>query len=206
MHDKIKELTDKIHRDGVEKANKEASGIIQSAEKEAEALKDAAKKEAEKILNEARKKSEDISRRIESEVRISAKQAIMNLRKEISELIMASTLKEPLSQAFDDQLFIRKLLETLVENWNPEKENNELQVMLHEEQLSEMEEYLKTQSGMLLNQGLSLKEYNGSGKGFEIQPKNGHYKINITDEAFEIFLKEHFKPQTLNFLFGGSSK
>jgi len=206
MHDKIKELTNKIHREGVEKANQEASEIIQNAKKEAEAIKNNANKEAEVIIAEAKMKSKDVSRRIESEVRISAQQAIMKLRKEISDLILASVLKKPLSQAFDDQLFIRKLLETLVENWNPEKENNELQVMLHEEQLSEMEEYLKTQSGMIMNKGLSLKEYNGSGKGFEIQPKNGHYKINITDEAFEIFLKEHFKPQTLDFLYGGSSQ
>lgn len=206
MHDKIKELTNKIHREGVEKAHKEASEIIQSAKKEAEALKNEAEKEAENILLEARKKSEDISRRIESEVRISAQQAIMNLRKEISELIMASVLKKPLTQAFDDQLFIRKLLETLVENWSSEEENSELQVMLHKDQLAEMEDYLKTQSGMLMNQGISLKQYNGSGKGFEIQPKNGHYKINITDEAFEIFLKDHFKPQTLKFLYGGTSQ
>lgn len=206
MHEKIKELTSKIHREGVEKANKEASEIIQKAKKEAEELKSDARKEADKILDEAKKKSEDISRRIESEVRISAQQAIMNLRKEISELILASALKEPLSRAFDDQLFIRKLLETLVENWDSGKENKDLLAMLHKDQLAEMEEYLKTQSGMIMNKGLSLKEYNGSGKGFEIQPKNGHYKINITDEAFEVFLKEHFKPQTLDFLYGGKSR
>lgn len=205
MHDKIKELTDKIHRDGVEKANRDGAEIIQNARSEAEALIADARKESEAILEEAKKKAEDVTRRIESEVRLSARQAIMNLRKEISELIQASVLKEPLSQAFDDQEFIRKLLETLVENWNPEKENNELQVMLHKDHLEEMGAYLRGKSGMIMNQGLSLREYNGSGKGFEIQPKNGHYKINITDEAFEIFLKEHFKPQTLDFLYGGKS-
>ncbi|MFO7672051.1 MAG: hypothetical protein R6W31_20515 [Bacteroidales bacterium] len=205
MHDKIKELTDKIHRDGVEKANRDRAEIIRKAKSEAEAVIADARKETEAILDEAKKKAEDISRRIESEVRLSARQAIMNLRKEISELIQASVLKEPLSKAFDDQLFIRKLLETLVENWNPDKENSELQVMLHKDHMAEMDVYLRGKSGRIMNQGLSLREYNGSGKGFEIQPKNGHYKINITDEAFEIFLKEYFKPQTLDFLYGGKS-
>ena len=45
-----------------------------------------------------------------------------------------------------------------------------------------------------LNNGIDLKKINGIGAGFEIQPHNGHYKICMTDEAFETFLKENMRP------------
>ena len=97
------------------------------------------------------------------------------------------------------------ILETLVENWNPCTDDADLTVLVPGEQLEAMDTYLKQKAGSVMNRGLRLDQYAGTGKGFEIQPSNGHYKINITDEAFEIFLKEHFKPRTLDFLYGSSN-
>mgnify|MGYP006285949729 FL=1 len=205
MDDKIKELTEKIRREGLEKANKEAEEIIDKAKKEAEEIVNEAKKEADSIITAAKKEAEDISQKITSEVRLSSQQAILNLKKEIGELIQTSVLKDPLEKSFDDRKFVMKLLETLVQNWDRSKDEGELQVFLPKDQLEEAETYFKKKSASLMNSGLSLEEYKGTGKGFEIQPKKGHYKINVTDESFEIFLKEHFKPKTLEFLYGGES-
>jgi len=205
MDHKIKELTEKIRREGLEKANKEAEEIIEKARNEAEEIINEATKKADSIIHSAKKQAEDISQRMTSEVRLSSQQAILNLKKEISELIQTSVLKEPLMQAFSDQKFVRTLLETLVKKWDPAKEEGGLQVFLPGDQLQETETYFRENLGAVLNKGISLGEYRGSGKGFEIQPEEGHYKINITDEAFEIFLKEHFKPVTLDFLYGGKS-
>ena len=204
-NDKIKKLAEKIHREGVEKANKEAERIIDEARKEAENIVNGAKEEAASILAGAKKQAEDFSQRMESEIRLSSQQALLNLKKEIGELIQAAVLKEPLKKAFNDQEFIRRLLETMVENWNPSGDDEELHVLLPEDQLAEMETYFREKSASLMNNGLRLDEYQGPGKGLEIRPNNGHYKINLTDEAFELFLKEHFKPRTLEFLYGGKS-
>ncbi|MEX0986955.1 MAG: V-type ATP synthase subunit E family protein [Bacteroidales bacterium] len=204
MHDKIKELTDKIHREGLEKANKDAAEIIGKAKADAEEMINKAKKEAESIINNAQADAEKRAHRINSEIRLSSQQAILNLKKQISELIQTTVLKEPLSEAFNDKEFIKKLVETLVQNWTPETGEPDLRVMLPKDQLDAFDRYLKDKSMKILNKGISLSEYQGSGSGFEIQQKNGHFKINITDEAFEIFLKEHIKPQTLEFLYGGA--
>lgn len=203
MHQKIKELTEKIHREGFEKANQESAEIIETANNNAEELIRNAEKRAELIIQQAKKQAEENARKIEAEVRLSSQQALINLKKEISELIQAGVLKEPLNQAFDDHHFIRKILETLVGNWNPCTDETDLHVMVPEDQLAEMDAYLKERSGRIMNKGLNLDRYSGTGKGFEIQPSNGHYKINVTDEAFETFLDEHFKPKTLEFLYGG---
>jgi V/A-type H+/Na+-transporting ATPase subunit E len=203
MHHKLKELTEKIHREGFEKANEDSARIIETAHNEAEAITRDAEKRAEKIVQEAKKQAEENARKVEAEVRLSSQQALINLKKEISELIQAGVLKEPINQAFDDHHFIRNILETLVGNWNPCTDETDLHLMVPQEQLAEMDAYLKERSGRIMNKGLNLDKYTGSGKGFEIQPSNGHYKINVTDEAFESFLDEHFKPKTLEFLYGG---
>lgn len=204
MHDKVKELTEKIHREGVEKANEEAKQIVEEAKKEAEKIVEKAKKDAEKRVADAEKKAEDVSQKIESEVRLSSQQALLNLKKEITDLVQAEVLKEPLEDAFKDSAFLRDILTTLVKNWNAADEAEEgLEVLLSADQLKKLEEYLKKKSGSVLNEGITLKEYPGVENGFEIQPRGGHYKITITDEAFEAFLGEHLKPKTMEFLFGG---
>lgn len=204
-HNKIKELTEKIHREGLEKANKEAEQIIEKARKEADEIISKAGEEADSIIKSARKEAEALSHKIKSDIRLSSQQAISNLRKEISELVQASVVKEPIDKAFNDSRFVTGLLETMVKNWNPCEAEGDLQVLLPKDKLKMMENYFRKKSSHVLNRGLSLKEYNGSGNGFEIRPKNGHYKISMTDEAFDRFLKEHFKTQTLEFLYGSKS-
>lgn len=201
-NNRIKELTDKIHREGLEKANREADEIISRARKEADEIIGRAGDEADSIIRSARKEAEELSHKIKADVRLSSQQAIANLRKEISELVQASVMKEPIDEAFSDSSFVSGLLETMVENWKPCNGEAELQVLLPKDKIKVVENYFRQKSAHVLNRGLSLKEYNGSGKGFEISPKNGHYKISMTDEAFDHFLKEHFKSQTLEFLYG----
>jgi V/A-type H+/Na+-transporting ATPase subunit E len=202
---KIREIAEKIRHEGVEKANREAENILETARKKAEEILQDATKKAEEIINQANHEAMETARRITSEVRISAQQALLNLKREICELIQTTILKEPLNKVFNDREFVRSLLETMVRNWDPSTDDTSLQVLLPEDKLKEVETYFREKTSSLLNKGLSLQVYNGSGKGFEIQPENGHYKINITDESFELYLKEHFRPYTMEFLFGGKS-
>ncbi len=203
MQSKIKELTEKIHREGLEKANEEAEKILREARAEAEKTLSDAKKEAEKIREDAKKEAEDFSERMKSEVRMSQQQALAAFKKEITELIQAEVISEPVESGMEDTKFVQKLMETVVKNWKPDSDRADLQVLVPKEQLESTEKYLQEKAGELMNKGLVVKEYPGISKGFEIQPKDGHYKISMTDEAFEYFIREHFKPKTVEFLFGG---
>jgi V/A-type H+-transporting ATPase subunit E len=202
-HEKIKELTEKIHREGVEKANQEAAVIIDNGKKEAERIVEEANKRAEAIIAAARKEADALSHKVSSEVRMSAQQAIMNLRQDIGDLIQVAVFREPLKRAFDDHQFVRRLIEILVEKWDSSAEEAGLEAMISGELLKEVEQFFREKAGDIMNRGIRLDEYHGTGKGFEIRPVKGNYKINITDEAFEQFLKDHFKPVTLEFLYGG---
>ena len=58
MENKIQELTDKIYREGVEKANTEAQSLLQKTEEEAQRIVNDAKLKAER-RNKKEKLSED---------------------------------------------------------------------------------------------------------------------------------------------------
>ena len=206
MHEKLKELTDKIQREGLEKANEEATRVINEAKSEAEKITGEARKKAATILEEAKKEAEHLGEKISSDVRLTSRQTLLNLKKEISEMIQTSVLDEPLKAAFDDKEFIKKLLVTLVKNWKSANEEGSLEVLLPKDQLEETEKYFREKESGLMKKGLIIREQPGLERGFEIQPQNGYYKISMTDEAFEAFLKEHFKPKTMEFLFGGKKE
>jgi V/A-type H+-transporting ATPase subunit E len=201
-NNKIEELTRKIHREGLEKAQKEAEIILAEAKKEAGRIREDALSEAEKIRSEARKEAEELSRRMHAELRTSMQRSLAQMKKQISELIQAEVIKKPLEESMNSKELMSRLLETTIRNWYACSDDHDLNVLVPEDHLESAEEHLKKTMLEVMNNGLVLKSDPAIKSGFEIQPANGHYKINMSDEAFESLIREHFRPRTLEFLFG----
>jgi len=202
MNNKIKELTDKIQKEGLEKANQEAERIIGEARSEAEKILSDARAEADKIRKDAEKSARDFQERTESDVRMSQQQALAALKKEITELIQSDILKEPIKSSLDDKKFVAHLLESVVQNWKNSHEDVNLKVLLPPDQLKDVENHFSKKMKDAMANGLVIKEYPGIDRGFEIQPESGNFKISMSDEAFEEFIRDHFRPHTIKFLFG----
>jgi hypothetical protein len=101
---------------------------------------------------------------------------------------------------------MKGLLGSMVRNWKDSHEDASLQVLVPPEQLEQIEAHFRAKATDLMNQGLEVKSFPGIKKGFEIQPGDGSYKISMSDEAFLFFIKEHFKPKTVEFLFADSNQ
>src|SRR5690606_6895421 len=94
MNGKLKELTDKIYLEGLEKANEKALEITSNAEDSAKKIIEKAEKDAEEIILQAKKQAVENAERIETELRLSSKQALGILKKEITDLIQAKVLQK----------------------------------------------------------------------------------------------------------------
>ncbi len=200
-NDKIKNLTDKIYREGIEKANENAQVILSNSEKKATIIIGDATKEAEKIITKAKKEASGIAQRMQTELRLSSQQSLGVLRKDITELIQAKVLEEPIQKAFEEQEFMKKILELAISKWDHKNGEIGLDILLPEDKVKETEKHFRKNAASLLNNGLSLKGDENIGNGFEIKPNGGNYKICITDSAYEAFLKEHFEKNITDFLF-----
>jgi V/A-type H+-transporting ATPase subunit E len=199
---KIEELTRKIHREGLEKAQKEAEIILAEARKEATRILEEAEVEAEKTKSTAKTEAEDLSGRMHAELRTSMQRTLAHLKKQIAELIQAEVIKNPLAESMQSKELMSTLLETAIKNWNASSDDQELKVLVPQDQLKKAEEHLKKNMLEALNKGLELKSDPSLKSGFEIQPSDGHYKINMSDEAFESLITEHFRKPIVDFLFG----
>lgn len=202
MQKKLQELTEKIYREGVEKANQEAEQIISDAKKQAEELLAKAEKEAANKTEKAKKEAEDIQKNALNELQLAARQAISDVKQQIVSLIQAKTIEPETKKAFKDEGFTRDIIQTIVKNWDPNSGDNvDLQVLLPESKQKAFEDYFKTNAGNVLNKGLEVDFSNRIKGGFKIGPKEGGYLISFSDEDFDNFFKTYLRPRLINLLF-----
>ncbi len=202
MENKLQELTSKIYEEGIAKANEEAEKIISEAKKEAEDLRNKSKKEAARIIEKAEKDATELRKNVESEVKLSARQALATIKQRITELITIQSTAEPVKEAFRDKDFIKKIIETTIKNWNPGKEAYDLHLLLPKEDEKELGSYFSKKQKELLKGSLEIGFDERMSAGFKIGPVDGRFIISFTDEDFDNFFKNYLRPRTTKLLYG----
>jgi V/A-type H+/Na+-transporting ATPase subunit E len=204
MENKLQELTQKLYNEGIEKANAEAEQILAEARTEADKLKQKAEKEAQEIISEAEQKSAEIKKNVDAELALAAKQTIRTTKQQIIDLIVSKVMDEPMKKAFDDEKFIKEIIETVVKNWNPQKnEAIDLSVLLPASLEKEFEKYFTAKPAKELNANLEISFSDTIKGGFKIGPADGSYKISFSEEDFENFFKSYLRPRTIDLLYKG---
>ena len=202
MTTKILELTEKIYKEGVEKANDEAEKILEKAKNQASEIINLAQKKEQEIIQEAKKQAIEIKNISESEMQLSAKQAVSNLKQQITELVTAAQIEKPVKNSFKDDEFVKKIILSLFKNWNPQKpEEFNINLLLSEKDEKDFSAFLKNKADELLKSELEINFDANIKSGFKIGPKNGNYIISFTDKDFENYFKKYIKNSTKQLLF-----
>ena len=110
MSEDLQSLLDKINRDGVEKARKEAEKIVEEAKAEAANIVKTAKDEAEKVKAQAAQNAEDSVRRSSETISQAARDTIKVVSGSVTNLL-TSLLAANVNKALGDE----KTLATLVQ-------------------------------------------------------------------------------------------
>lgn len=202
MQNKLQELTEKIYQEGVEKANKEAEQILADAKQKADALLAEAQKKSEAVLEKASKESEELKTNALNELQLSARQAISDLKQQVTELIQVKTIEPETTGAFKEAEFTGKIIELIIGKWDPNGSDNvDLTVLLPTDKQKEFESYFKARAGAQLQKGLEVKFSDKIKGGFKIGPKDGGYMVSLTDEDFNQFFKIYLRPRLIELLF-----
>ena len=203
MEQKLQELLDKIYTEGVNKGQEVATTIVRDAERKAERILEEAQKEASEARKKAREDAEEHKRNVASELRLSASQATHALQQQISNLIITKAVTEPVRQAFSDKEFIKKIIESLIDNWQPGQEGQgRLSLLLPEKDKEELGRYFSDKARATLNGALQVNIDNQLENGFRIGPADGSYVISFTDKDFETFFMDYLRPKTKALLYG----
>jgi len=202
MTKKILELTEKIYNEGVEKAKKEAELIIVNAKKEADNIIATAKHKEEEIVETAKKQAAEIKKNSDTEIRLAARQFVSELKQQIAGLIVTEQTESSVKQAFEDDSFVKNMILTIIENWNPQKpEELDINLLLPAKEEKMFMDFFMQKAKKTLESGLEINFKPNMQSGFRIGPKDGSYHISFTDKDFENYFKDYLKPKTKKMLF-----
>lgn len=207
MQTKLQELTEKIYREGVDKAGQEAEKIVSDAKKQAEDMLSKAKKEAEATIEKAEKDAEELKKNSLNELQLAGRQAISDLKQQIVNLVQAKTVEPETKTAFKEVEFTMEIIQLLVDKWNPNSGDNvELNVLLPEAKKKEFETYFESKAKKFLAKGVEVDFNNKIKGGFKIGPKDGGYLVSFSDEDFDNFFKTYLRPRLISMLFEKEAK
>ena len=176
MENKLDVLTKKLYDEGVEKARKEADEIIDKANKQAEKIIADAQAKAEDFIAGGKQEVDNLKKKAESEMALSARQALTALKQSITHLISGEVAGEMAKTGFEDKAFVQNLLISIVEKWDVTSGNLNLDIVLSPEEKEQFESFVASKYKNLLNKGLEIKVGNMK-EGFLISKQNGSYQI-----------------------------
>lgn len=199
MDNKIQELAEKIYHDGVQKANSEAEEILKQAEARRQEILRSAQTEAEAIIASAKKSAEDSIQKSESEIKLSVSNAMEALYTEIADAVNGGAVAQGVDAAFSNPEVLYQTVAKMTEQLFAQGNNG---VEISSADAKGLEDYFRTHAAQLLDKGLNIKQVAGRSATFDVAPKEGGYKVQVSKEAFAEYFKDFLRPRLRKILFG----
>jgi len=196
MNDTLKELTDKIYLEGVEKGKEEAAALLVKANEEAAAIIEKAKADSTEILQQAKKNAEELDKNTRSELKLFAGQSVEALKTEITNLVNGKVVEDSVKAALTDKSFMQKVVLTFVQEWAKKEV-----ITIETADADSLTAYFAANAKTLLNNKVYIKEVNGRKADFTLQLEQGSYKITFGEEEFVAYFKEFLRPKLVELLF-----
>ncbi len=202
MEGKLRELTDRIYQEGVARARQEAEFILQEARIEAERIREEAEREVNHLRAQSREEAEQLRLNTESELKLTARQALSDLKQRITALIADRLVAEPVQIALSDTAFLQQIIQTAVANWKPGSQSSpDIQLLLPEQHRVELDRFLANRTLEMAQQGIHIQYDQRLYEGFRIGPADGSFVVSFTAEDFERFFRAYLRPQIDKLLF-----
>jgi len=197
MDVQLQELIDKIKKDGVATAEKEAAAIIAEAEKKAEQIIAEAESKAAEIIKNGKNETERMEKASEEAIVQAGRNMLLSFKdslvKELDGLIQAETAK-----AETDVL--AKLVPETVKAWAKNADASELSVLLSEKDLKDLEKGLTAELKAEISKGLEIKPDKTLTAGFRIGVKNGAAYYDYSAESLADMFAAYLNPKVAGLL------
>lgn len=197
MDSKIKELTEKIYQEGVQKGNEEAARIVEAAQAEARRIVAEAKKQAQQLEERSKRETTEFRQQTERELQLYAGQLIESTKASVSDLLTTKLVDQDVKAATEDLPFLQQMILEFARNFNLEKG-----LVISTKEAEALKAYFASRSAELLNKGLEVREIGGEPTSFVVSPKDGGYKIEFSPEHFAELFRSFLRPQMAQILFG----
>ena len=185
MEVKLENLIEKIKKEGVEEARKEAEGIIHKAKKDASQIIEKAHQEAKNIVDEAQKKTAQFQKNAEAAIKQAARDISLIVKEQIIKFF-ESLLKRKITHILSPE-FMKDLIIKIIEKWSPQETS--IEITVNEKDKKMLEELLLMEAKKELKKSIVIKVNNMVESGFRIRIEGEDAYYDFSEES----LMEAFK-------------
>lgn len=190
MDVQLKELLEKINKDGVETAEQKASEIISNAEKKAADIVAKAKKESDKIISAGQAEAAKAEAGGKAAITQAGRDLVLKTKTEI-EALFKSIVDADTKAAMSGKT-LEEAIVAVVKAWAGSGEQT---VQLSEKDFSELQSGLNSKLSAELKKGVEIKPFPGIESGFRVTEKDGASYFNFTADAVAANLAELLNPK-----------
>lgn len=202
MTEDLQNLLDKIKKEGVDKAENEAAGILDSAKAKSEDIVNKAGEEADRIIEKAKKDSESFEEKGRKSLEQAARDVIISARTGI-EKTLNSLIKAESARAMDDETLSEMLLK-VVDAYCADSNNAE--VLVNDEDVEKFKGFMLNKLSEDAQKGINVKPDGSVANGFRIMLKDRNIEHDLTDEAVSEALSRVLRPHIAELLKNTSSE
>ncbi len=193
----LKNLIDKIKKDGVEQAESEAAAIIAGAEAQAKGVIDEAHKKAQEIIAEAEERAGRFKVSSERALKQAARDALLALRGRVTEFfarVVKTNVQDELSSTVLKDIILQAVEHSIKEGIM------DIEVVVSAADKKALEEKLFAALRKEAKEKFLLKSSNGIEKGFRIGARDKNSYLDFTDQAIVEGFKRYLNPKLVDTL------
>ena len=198
MDVQLQELIDKIKKDGVTAAEKEAAKIIADANKKAESIIKDAEAKAEQIKKDAKAETNRMQKASDEAIVQAGRNMLLSFKdslvQELDGLIQAETAKSLSKDTLE------KLVPETVKTWAKNSDASELSVLLSEKDLKALQSSLTSALKAEIKKGLEIKPDKTLTAGFRIGVKNGAAFYDYSAESLAEMFAAYLNPKVAGLM------
>lgn len=198
MDVQLQELIDKIKKDGVTAAEKDAAKIIADARKKAEGIIKDAEAQAEQIKKDAKAETARMQKASDEAIVQAGRNMLLSFKdslvQELDGLIQAETAKSLSKDTLE------KLVPETVKAWAKNSDASELSVLLSEKDLKALQSSLTSALKAEIKKGLEIKPDKTLTAGFRIGVKNGAAFYDYSAESLAEMFAAYLNPKVAGLM------
>ena len=199
MADQLQEMLQKIYDEGLNKAKAEAEKILEAAKQQSQKTITDAETEAEKIIANAKQQAGELDKKLHSDLKMAAQQALSALKNKVVSAVMVESVDKQSTSTLNDTAFMQKLILEVLGKWSPQ---SSLVLTVPENKQKELDGWMKDAVKSMFSGQLKVDFSPVMKNGITIAPADGTYKLSFTDEDFANFFKSYLRPKAVQILFG----
>ncbi len=206
MEMELNNLIDKIKREGVEQAEKDAGDVVSHAREEAKDIIKAAEKEKTDIIKDAEIQAGNFRKSAEETVRQAARDVLLSLRGRIAELF-TRVVKDNISRELTPDV-LKEVIVSAVRNFR-KGGALDIEVLVSKKDRDRLQKSLFSALAKDVKAHLTLTGAPGIEKGFRIGEKGKDSYFDFTGEAITESFTRYLNPklvETLNIDLGPGKK